>query len=126
MHTPLRQVPLQQLPLPEQAAPAGNLHCPPQQTLGDTQATQIAPPVPHLVFIVPCRQVLPSQQPEQLPGPHKLTQLPLEHVVPAGQLTQVTPLLPQAALVLPGLQVFKSAEQQPFGQLVAVHTHDPF
>ena len=57
----------------------------------------------------------------QLVGVH--TQLPLEHVVPVGQAPQVTPLLPQAAFVLPARHWL--FWQQP-AQLAAVHTHEPF
>lgn len=43
--------------------------------------------------------------------------------MPVGQVTQVTPPVPQMALVVPARQVLP-APQQPFGQLVASHTHD--
>ena len=85
------------------------------------QVTQVTPPVPHAWLVLPVRQVVPSQQPAQVPGPHRLTQLPLWHCVPLGQLTQVAPLRPQAVSEVPVLQVFPS--QQPLGQLVGVHTH---
>jgi hypothetical protein len=79
--------------------------------------------VPQAELVVPCWQTPFWQQPlAQLVGPHTLTQLPFWHVVPAGQATQVTPLLPQAAFVLPALQVWVVASQQPLGQLAGVHT----
>jgi hypothetical protein len=64
-----------------------------------------------------------SQQPvEQLAGVH--TQVPLLHSVPAGQVMQAAPEVPQAWAVLPARHVVPS--QQPLAQLAGVHTHDPF
>ena len=85
---------------------------------------QAAPPVPQAVLVLPALQVwvASSQQPlGQLAGVH--TQLPLEHVVPAGQVTQTAPPVPQCSLLLVWQTPFW---QQPFGQLAAVHTHEPF
>ena len=51
------------------------------------------------------------------------THEPFWHCVPLGQATQVTPPVPQAAFVLPVLQVLPSQHPE---QLAVVHTHEPF
>jgi hypothetical protein len=84
--------------------------------------SQLAQHLP--AFVVPVEQKL-------RPGAeHVPTHMPLVHVTVApvpgvGQTTQVTPLLPQALVVLPAWQELFSS-QQPFGQLVDVHLHSPF
>lgn len=41
------------------------------QTRFEPQTVQVAPSTPHAEFISPVTQRLPSQQPEQVPGPHR-------------------------------------------------------
>ena len=62
------------------------------------QLTHGTPPLPQAVSEVPVLQVFPSQQPlGQLVGVH--TQLwSWPHSVPGGQVTQVTPRVPQSWL----------------------------
>ena len=76
-------------------------------------------------------QLLLQQLPLPLQDtPARRPQLPA-FLVPAGQqtaglaqVTQVRPPVPQIRFVLPGWQT--PFWQQPFGQLVELHTHEPF
>jgi hypothetical protein len=71
--------------------------------------------------VFPVLQVVPSQQPVQVPGPQTLTQVPLAlHSVPVGQATQTAPAVPQAVFAVPGSHLLSL--QQPLGQLAGVHT----
>jgi len=70
------------------------------------QETQGTPPFPQSVLASPERQVVPSQQPGQLPGPQVgggLSQVPaaLQVLLLAVQLTQGTPPLPHAPSLVP-------------------------
>ena len=68
------------------------------------QLTQMIPPVPQAVLVLPGWQVLFWQQPfGQLRAVH--THEPFWHVVPVGQDTQPTPPVPHTWFVLPGWQV---------------------
>jgi hypothetical protein len=80
------------------------------------QLLHVAPPTPQAALEVPGRQVLPSQQPLQLPGPQPAAEHdPPEQVPPAApQSWQGTPPVPQAQLSLPPRHCVPS--QQP-GQL---------
>jgi hypothetical protein len=87
------------------------------------QTTQVRPPVPQALVVLPGWQVLFWQQPfGQLAAVH--THEPFLHSWPTGQLMQATPPVPQALFAVPCRHWPFS--QQPFGQVAAVHTHSPF
>lgn len=86
-----------------------------------------APPLPHIDVELPSTHTSPSQQPEQLSGPHVVgaRQVPSLQVCPALQLLHRAPPRPHAALVLPATH--SPAWQQPLHvcgpQLPDVGTH---
>ena len=84
------------------------------QTWYFAQDLQEAPARPQAEVEAPERQVVPWQQPEQLPGPQVgrgVPQTPLWHCWPLLQAWHCWPFLPQKLKVVPGLHV--PAEQQP-------------
>lgn len=107
---------------------AVQVHTPFTHAWVGAHAAQVAPLVPHELFVwLPVGVqvlVVPSQHPVHVAGSQ--TQTPLEHFWPAAQATQVEPTAPQAELVsLPsGTQVLLL--QQPVVQLAEVQTQVPF
>ena len=71
------------------------------------QSTQLTPPMPQVLSLLPATQVLLAQQPLQEPGPQlggALSQVPLaplQDLPWAAQSTQATPPLPHRSWVLP-------------------------
>ena len=104
----VRHLLLQQLPLPVHAAPLGRLHVRSlQQTLGAVQVTQVPPPVPQAVAVLPAWQVplwQHSVDEQQEEVPHALvpaghTHVPFTHTSEPGHVTGSVPqtLLTQVA-----------------------------
>ena len=80
-----------------------------------------APARPQAAVEEPVSQVVPLQQPEQLPGPQVgrgVVQTPNWHCFPPGQVWHCCPPEPQWVEVVPGLQA--PPAQQPV-QLAGVH-----
>jgi hypothetical protein len=87
-------------------------HAPPTQLSPGAHGEHALPPIPHAAVVLPPTQVLPTQQPAQLPGPHVTggwhvrsfgwpvgTQMsPIEM-----QFLQAAPALPHAMLSAPPL-----------------------
>jgi hypothetical protein len=96
--------PIWQLPLPSQhpaqlaglQGGGGGWQSPPVHTSPGGQALQAPPPAPQVPTDVPGSQLLPLQQPWQLPGPHDIgpSQTPSEQKSPAGHCAHETPPLP--------------------------------
>ena len=116
--------------------PVQGAQAPASQTLPVPQDAQMLPPLPHWAWLsLPvATQVLPWQQPAQVPGPHvppsagapQACVLVEQTWVPV-QVTQAVPPVPQAPAEVPATQP-ASPSQQPLGQLVEsqlVATHVP-
>jgi hypothetical protein len=92
------------------------------------QAVHAPPFVPHSAFVGGFTQVVPLQQPVgHVAASQAASQVWLGRQVgllPAVQTAQAPPPVPHALAADPGSQPL--ASQQPFGQLVASHRHEPF
>ncbi len=99
------------------------------QTVPAGQVTQMTPLSPQFSLVFPGVMQGPlavSQQPlGQVVALHP-TQTPCAlQVCPSGQVTQITPLKPQFAVVGGVMHGPAAVSQQPLGQLVALQTHWP-
>lgn len=110
-----------------QAAPVPQRHAPEAQPSARSrlQVLQLWPAVPHAAALwvpasrqTPLAQQPPGQVPTSQPAHWRLA------VQPAGHCWQAPPAVPHWAAVSPPWQT-PLASQQPEGQLVASHTHEP-
>jgi hypothetical protein len=88
------------------------------------QAAHAAPLFPHALVEVPVMQVVPEQQPVQLPGPQPVMQLPCWHdwLLPV-QLWQTAPFAPHALAWFPFAR--QLVPWQHPEQLLALHPEPP-
>jgi hypothetical protein len=111
--------------VPQHPAQVEGLHCevcssqvPLSQTCEVWHRSQVSPPVPQAVSLVPLTQFpLASQQPSlQVDGPHWTDLHALfSHTSPAAHFSQGLPPVPHAPGFVPGIQTL--LKQQPLGQI---------
>jgi hypothetical protein len=107
--------------VPAAPPPVALVQLPDEQICPPLHIVHTAPPEPHFIALGVCTQVVPSQHPPQLAGPHvvAVTQAPLKQVWVAPHCWHTPASLPHARLEFPGAHTPPSSRQP--GQVKATH-----